>query len=160
VPEHIGNAGNTAMALVERIMLSLITRNKPDIEPDGFSEGLELKHHEQTHGIKQTQPRGTFQRQYADRDSEPVPAAVTKVHSDSDIVQPAPAVSMPLATRPRKGKNEASQSKPLSAEGLAEREPGSVPQINAQEVADRVYRLMQHDLILEKELPNRGDKLW
>jgi len=160
VPEHIGNAGNTAMALVERIMRSLTNRNKPDIEPEGYDEGLELQHHKLTHGLKRTQPRRLVQRRYADRYSKSVPVAVTRTHSDTSIVLPAPAVSMPLTTRPRKGKSEARGSEPLSAAGLAEKSPESVPQINTQEIADRVYCLMRHDLILGKEIPDWGDKLW
>jgi hypothetical protein len=160
VPEHIGNAGNTAMALVERVMRSLGTRNEPDIEPGGFIEGLELPYHEATRGTNQTQSRGSVQRRSADRASNPAPAVVTRTNSGSGIILPAPAVTMPLASRPRKGSNEVGTSEPITAESVAGKRPESVPQINANEVADKVYHLMQRDLILERERPNWGNKLW
>ena len=160
MPEHIGNAGSTATALVERIMRSLVTRNEPDKEPGGYDGGTELPYHGATRGIHQIGSRESVQRRLSAGDSDPVPAIETRAHSESGIIMPAPAVTMPLAARQRRGRNEVRASETTTVESSAEERPESGPQIDTGEVADRVYRLMRHDLILEKEQSNWGNKLW
>jgi hypothetical protein len=160
MPEHIGNAGNTATALVERIMRSLVTPNEPDIEPGGYDGEPELSYLGATQGMNQIQSRESVQRRFASQYPKPVPAIETRTNSASDIILPAPAVTMPLAARPRRGRNEVRASETTTAESSAEERPGSGPQIDAGEIADRVYRLMRHDLILGKELPDWGNKPW
>lgn len=77
--------------------------------------------------------------------------SLTRAHSHAGMVLPAPAKNKTL-TKNQGGKEErAKASEQLAAKALAEKRPESIPRINAGEIADRVYRLMQHDLILERQ---------
>ena len=46
---------------------------------------------------------------------------------------------------------QAKANEQLIQSETSDNEPRSQPQVNLEEVADKVYRLMQHDLILERE---------
>lgn len=115
------------------------------------TEGLGLLAHELTHVIQQTKPQRLPQYKLASRDPSPVPAALTRTHSCAGIVLPAPAENTPLTTNPEEREVKAQASEQLAAESLAEKRSESASRINVGGVADRVYRLMQHDLILERE---------
>jgi len=115
------------------------------------TEGLGLLTHELTHVIQQTQPhrlpRGNFEGDF----SQPVPAAPPGGHSATEMVLLAPPKSSPLTTNPQQREAQAQANEQLVAEGLADNEAKSPPQIDPEEVAGKVYHLMRNDLILERE---------
>lgn len=113
------------------------------------TEGLGLLAHELTHVTQQTQPQRL--PQVANRGYSPVPAALTRTPSDAGMVLPAPAEDTPLTTSPVRRKAPARASKPLGAEGSAGKRSEPASGIDVEKLADRVYRLMQHDLNLERE---------
>ncbi len=63
----------------------------------------------------------------------------------------APAKSMPASTNQQLREVLVQASEKAVAEGSASKEAKSPSQINHKEVADKIYHLMQHDLILERE---------
>lgn len=169
MPEHIGNTGISAVAWAGRIMRSLTVQAKRGEELGKFTErrhflsdprqnldaanteGQELLAHELNHIIQQTQPRRLPQRRLPNLDPVPVPVALTRTHPDAGRVLPAPAENTP-ATHAQGGVVQAkAEVQPSAAEGLAEKGSKSPPHGNAGEIADRVYRLMQRDLNLERE---------
>ena len=120
------------------------------------TEGLGLLAHELTHTIQQTRLHQLPQGQLANPVASSVPAALPKSHSGTEMVLLAPARSVPLTTNPRQREAQAQVSEQLVARALAENEDESLSEINPEEVANKVYRLMQRDLVLERE---RGTKL-
>ena len=95
------------------------------------TDGLGLPPHEITYVTEQTQLQRLPQRRLANRDSSPAPAALMRTRSAEETILPAPAENTPP--------------------GSTEKRPELPPRRNVGEVADRVYHLMQHDLILERE---------
>jgi hypothetical protein len=74
-----------------------------------------------------------------------------RAHSRTDLVLLSPANS-----KKRKEKETLARAgEPLSTNALIEKYPEPIPQINAAEIADRIYRLMQHDLRVEKDRTTR-----
>ena len=122
--------------------------------------GLGLLAHELTHVIQQTQPcrrpqgsleaERNFPRQMANQDNSPVPVASAASHSDAEILA-APGKSSSLTTNPQLREAQAQSSERLVVETLSDNEPQSPPQKIPEEVANQVYRLMQYDLVLERE---------
>jgi len=168
VPEHIGNAGTRAKAWAERTVLFLSPQAERGKQLEKFAErrrpffdrgqprdvnthteGLGLLAHEPTHVIRQTQPQRL--PQIANRDYSPAPAALTRTPSDAVMVLPAPAENTPLTTSPVRSQAQAGASESPGTEGPAEKRAETASRIDVGEVADRVYRLMQRDLILERE---------
>jgi len=112
-------------------------------------EGLALLAHELTHVIQQTQPHRLPQGQVANPDT--VPAAPLRSRSNTEMVLLAPPKSPPLTSNPQPGEAQAQASEQLMEAALTDNKAKSIPQINPKEVANKVYRFMQHDLILERE---------
>ena len=111
------------------------------------TEGQGLLAHELNHIIQQTQPR-----RLPDLYHSPAPVALTRTHPDAGRILPAPAENIRPTTHAQGGVVQAKAEAQRSAdEGLAEKGSKSPPRRNVVEIADRVYRLMQHDLILERE---------
>ncbi len=108
-------------------------------------EGLGLLAHELTHAIQQTQPHRRPQRQSANREESTVSA--TPVLSAS-------RQGPPTSASPQQEEAQAQASEQQVVEGLRN-ETESPPQVNPREVADKVYRLMQYDLVLERERATR-----
>ena len=111
------------------------------------TKGLGLLAPDLAHLVQQTQPQSRF----ANRDSSPVRAALTRTHSDAAMILPAPAENTPLTLDLQRGEVKGKASEQLAAEGSVEKRSKSPPRIDAGEVADRVHRLMRYDLVLEKE---------
>ena len=89
--------------------------------------------------------------QTANRGSRPASAVLTRTHSDAGMVLPAPAENTPLTVNTRRREGQDQPSVQVSAGGLTETGLESIPDIDVGEVANRVYRLMQHELTLDRE---------
>lgn len=126
------------------------------------SAGQGLLAHELTHAIQQTRPRqlepirsesaskfygGTVSRQAHSRQGAPS-------EGYPEMVLLAPAQSSALATGPTEREAQARANERLAAEALTS-EAESPPRISAEEIADRVYQLMQTELVLERERAGR-----
>ena len=126
MPEQIGNAGNMAMAWAGRIMLSLPV-------------------------VPQTQPRGLSKRRVANRNLSPAPATISRAYSDIPMVLPAPADNISLPANIPRREIQARNRVLLAAQDSGKNGDESYPRINLAKIADKVYRLMRSDLILERE---------
>ena len=115
------------------------------------AEGLGLLAHELTHTIQQTRPHQLPQGQMANPDSSSVSAAPPRGHSGSEMVLLASPKSAPLTANRQQREAQAQASEQLVARALAENEDELPSEINPEEVANKVYRLMQRDLVLERE---------
>ena len=149
--QHIGNAGTGAMAWVRYIMPSLIPRIKQSEEPEKFTERARLLSHGLTYVNQQDQSQRPPQQKLATQDSSQSPAALTRSHTDVEMVLTAPAQKTIMTSQIERKEAQAHASEQLAAKGLAEKRFESAHHIDTGEVADRVYRLMQYDLILERE---------
>ncbi len=114
-------------------------------------EGLGLLAHELTHAIQQTRPHRLPQIQMATEDTISAPAAPPGSHPGPEMVLLAPARGAPLTANAQLREAQAQANEQIVAEGLADKKTSSPPQINPEEVANKVYRLMQYDLVLERE---------
>jgi len=114
-------------------------------------EGLGLLAHELTHVIQQSQPHQLLQGQTADRDTSAASAAPLEGHPEMVLL--ALHQSSPT-TNPQQREAQAQTNEQLVKEGL-DNKPKSPSQINPEEVANKVYRLMQYDLLLERERATR-----
>ncbi len=72
-------------------------------------------------------------------------------HSDVEMVLLASPKSSPLTTNPQLREAQAQANEQLVVEGLADNTAKSPHQINPEEVANKVYRLMQYELVLERD---------
>ena len=115
------------------------------------TEGLGLLAHELTHVIQQTQPHRLPQAQAANQESASVPAAPSGGHSDVEMVLLAPQQNSPLTANSPQREVQAQANEQLVAEGFADNQEKLPPQINPEEVASKVYRLMQYNLVIERE---------
>jgi len=114
-------------------------------------EGLGLLAHELTHAIQQTQPHELPQGEMVNQDNSPVRVASAASHSDTEMVLLAPAKSSLLTVNLQLREAQAQSSERLVVEALSDNEPQSPVEINPEEVANEVYRLMRNDLVLERE---------
>jgi hypothetical protein len=76
--------------------------------------------------------------------------SLARAHSRSGSVLPAPAENKTMTEKQKEKEVQTKAGEQLLANALAEKGPESMPRINVMEIADRVYRLMQHDLIRER----------
>jgi len=126
------------------------------------SEGRGLLAHELTHAIQQTRPRqlepvrsdsaGKLHPETVSHKTKPGPVAPSEGYPEMVLL--APAQGSASATSPPEREAQAQASERLAAEALTN-EAESPPRINAEEIADRVYQLMQSDLVLERERAGR-----
>jgi hypothetical protein len=77
-----------------------------------------------------------------------------KLEGFVEMVLVASPQSSALATNPPPREAQAQANERLIREGLGKKSK-SPPKINCEEVADKVYRLMQCDLVLERERATR-----
>ncbi|MFC1872089.1 DUF4157 domain-containing protein [Chloroflexota bacterium] len=105
------------------------------------AEGQNLLAHELTHVVQQTQPR--------QRPQSRGPDISPGDRSQIGMVYLAPS----QAGREQREAQAQATEQTVDRTSDSREEPGST--VNRQEVADRVYRLMQHDLILERERSTR-----
>ena len=151
MPEHIGIAGTRAMAWVRRVMLPFRTQTRQREGMEKFTERVSRLSHRITHANQQAQSRRLPQHQVANQDSSPAPAALPRKYADAMMLLPAPAQNTQLTTHTQRREAQAHASEQVAVRGLAEKRYESAPRIDVGEVADRIYRLMQHDLTLERE---------
>ena len=170
MPEHIGNACNRAKAWTERIMLPLAPQSergnklekfierrrilfnqRPSLDLSTHTEGLELLHHELNDIVHRIQPRQLYKNQPENRDSSSVPPIMEENHPDDGMILPAPAKNTSLDANVQRRELQVGDSIRPAVEDLKKIKPESSPRINVGKVADKVYRLMRNDLILERE---------
>jgi hypothetical protein len=123
---------------------------------DSTREGLGLLAHELTHVIQQTRPNKMPQRQTVHRGNDLSPAIVPPPasHSDGEMVLLAPARSSPQGTASLQREARARASEQLVTKG-SDDQTKAPSEINCEEVANKVYRLMRYDLVLEQERVGR-----
>ena len=170
MPEHIGKASNRAKAWTERIMLPLAPQSergkklekfierrrilfdqRPSLDLSAHTEGLEQLHHELNDIVHRTQPQQLYKNQPVNRESSSVPPIMEENHPDAGMILPAPAKNTSLDANVQRRELQARDSIQLAAEDSEKIKPESSPRINVGKVADKVYRLMRNDLILERE---------
>lgn len=146
--EHIGSAGTEAMAWAERNIVSFNLQAKRGESIEKITQRLRpLFAVGQRLDVSTRRQMETFR----------APASLARTHSHAGAVLPAPAKNRTLTKDQESKEERAKVSEQRAAKTLAEKGSESIPQIKASEIADRVYRLMQHDLILERErLPKLG----
>jgi len=121
-------------------------------------KGLGLLAHELTHAIQQTEPRRLPQGETAGRNTGSAPAALPSGHSDIGMVLLAPTGNASSTGNPQQREAQAQAIEQQVTEGLDNKDKSS-PEINYDAVTDRVYRLMQSDLRVERErAPKLGGK--
>lgn len=112
-------------------------------------EGLGLLAHELTHVIQQTQPHRLPQRQVVDWEDGSIPAS-SRGHPDVEMILLAPARGSSATINPQPGEGQAQANEQLVTQALADSNSKSA-KIDTEAIADRVYCLMQNDLVLERE---------
>jgi len=112
--------------------------------------GLGLLAHELTHVIQQTRPHQMPQSEVANHETGPAPIVPPGGHSN---IQAALLASFPSSPAPnlQRSETQAQANEQLVAAGTAGSEARTPPEINREEVANKVYHLMQRDLALERE---------
>lgn len=120
------------------------------------SEGRGLLAHELTHAIQQTQPRqlepvrpdsaGKFHTETVSHKTKPGLVAPSEGYPEMVLLARAES----SATSPSEREAQAQANERLAAEVLIN-EAESSPRIDAEEIAERVYQLMQSELVLERE---------
>ena len=118
-------------------------------------EGLGLLAHELTHAIQQIHSYRLPQGETANQDTNLALASPPGSNYGAGMVLLAPAKGAALTTNSQQREAQAQANEQLVTEGLADNKPKSTPQINPEEVASKVYRLMQYDLVLERERATR-----
>ena len=118
-------------------------------------EGLGMLAHELTHVIQQNRPHHLTQRQVAHQEDGAVSAKLLSDASDAKMALLASVQRSPLPAGQRLGEFRAQANGQPEQMVFSDDEPGSQPQVNIGQVADMVYRLMQRDLILERERATR-----
>ena len=122
-------------------------------------EGQGLLAHELTHVIQQTQPHRLSQGRLETDEDFTLPTAnqatssvkaPPESHPDAEMVWLAPPKSPAPTTSPQQREAQAQANEQLVADSLDNKTESS-PQINLEEVTNKVYRLIQHDLVLERE---------
>ena len=83
------------------------------------------------------------------------PEALLKSRPGTEMVLLASADNVPLTTSQQSREAQAKTNKQLATEALTGNAPKSPAKLDPEVIADRVYRLMQHDLILERERVTR-----
>ena len=124
------------------------------------TEGKGLLAHELTHVIQQTQPHRLpqgnletdedFISSRANQATSSVKAEPSGNHTGTDMVLLAPSKNPAPTTSPQQEEAQAQANERLITDSL-DNKTGTSPQINLEEVANKVYRLIQHDLVLERE---------
>jgi hypothetical protein len=82
-------------------------------------------------------------------------ASLARAHSQAGSVLPAPAKDKILTKKQEEKERRAEASGPRLAGASVEKSPESIPRINTREIADKVYQLMQRDLIVERDRTTR-----
>ncbi len=78
-----------------------------------------------------------------------IPSA--RAYSRYAAIPLAPARNQVLTRKGEDGEIQAKADEPTRAGASAEESPESTEQMDSEEIAERVYRLMQRDLLVEKD---------
>jgi hypothetical protein len=113
------------------------------------AQGLGLLAHELTHVVQQTRPQKLPQDGAANHKYSSEPSAQSNIGPNARMAFLAP--TGPATSSPHLGEAQAQTSEQLMTKALADTKPQSPPEINHLEIADKVYHLMQNDLVLERE---------
>ena len=172
--ELIGNASVRVMAWAERI-LSLNHQAEIVSRPIGIRdsvftgefyghrqnpdtltvEGRGRLAHEPSHVIQQAHLQQLPQRRSANLYSSPTPARLIRSHLDAGAIMPAPDQKPALTTKSPSRVAKGQKGEKLATKISTEKRPESTPHIDIGKVADRVYHLMRHNLVLERERATR-----
>jgi hypothetical protein len=173
--ESIGNASMRTMAWAEHTILFLNplaekVSHRPGMQAFTFkddvsdphqnlnaptTEGLGRLPNELPHVTRQTHIQQLPHCRLANRDPDSMSAAFTKSRPGNRTILPAPARNTNLTTRLQGRKTEDQASDKVATKISPGKRSESTPYIDVGEVADRVYHLMRHDLILERERTTR-----
>ena len=165
--QYIGSTG--VMAWVKRItspghniqkareLKSYTDKESVSGSPENMvrSEGPGLPAHELTHVRRQTRPQNTSQVQIVNRKDEPESAR--SVSPGYGAVNPSTVAvqSLPVPASGRENRIQASSDEQVTERPSSDSEAEEQPQVDVRKVADKVYRLMQRDLVLENERATR-----
>ena len=173
--ESIGNAGTRAIAWAERtvrFLSPLAEKASRRLGTRTFSFKYEVSSphqnlntptteepgqlaHELPYFTRQTHIQQLPYRRSANRDPGSKSVAFTESHTINRTILPAPAQNTNLTTELQDIKSQNRTSKKVVTKVLPEKRSESTPCIDVGEVADRVYHLMRHDLVLERERSTR-----
>ena len=160
---HIGNAANMALRWAGHLLISRSLHaerakklgkftEEPRLLPEpGQHLDLSTRRQVGTSISRQAQLQRLPKHRLAKRDTNPEPEVLARVHSNTIAVPPAPAENTSTNINLLRRKAQARASEQLARKALTEKKPESSPITNIEDVADRIYRLMQRDVILEKE---------
>ena len=173
--ESIGNAGTRAIAWAERTVrfispLAEKASRRPGTqtftikdEVSGPNQNLNAPTTEESGQLAHESPDFTRQthiqqlpyRQLANQDPDSKSVAITENHTVNRTILPAPAQNTNLTTELQDIKSQDKKSNKVAAKATPEKRSESTPCTDIGEVADRVYHLMRHDLVLERERTTR-----
>ncbi|UCH43017.1 MAG: DUF4157 domain-containing protein [Dehalococcoidales bacterium] len=120
----------------------------PDRDLDTSTrEGLKLMAHELTHAVQQTQPQKLSPGQTLQREGRPL--TVTPEYTNNNmVIQTSPG------ERPSAGTQTTASGEGVTGSSDSNQSQSS-SEIDRYKVADRVYHLMQRDLVIERERVTR-----
>ena len=130
---------------------SFSLRKNVDVET---SEGLDSPAQEQIHITQQLQPQKPPHYREANRDSGLIPPAYTKTSHHVWEAIPASGKTTAMSTNIQRQKGPAEGTEPASTQVPTQNRSESHPLKNVDAIADKVYRFMQRDLVLERERAN------
>ena len=127
-----------------------ISGSRPGINTGG-SEGPGLPAHEISHVNEQTRPPQVSQVQMVNRKVEPESARSVPSDTDADRSLITSVHSLPVPEGRQESKIQTSSNEQVTGRASPDSRADTQPEVDLKEVADKVYRLMQHDLIVERE---------
>jgi len=150
VPEYIGKAGNRAKAWTEKLKLPLAPRQER-VKDAGIDRVLRRIADGQYGDMPLVKAGKLPQRQPADEKVSPAAAGPAGIQTDAGLmIQPRIGQLTAAGDRPRvEERADTGERQPVRSAG--DSESGQPPQIEIGKIADRVYKLMQRDLMLERE---------
>jgi hypothetical protein len=113
------------------------------------AEGWGLLAHELTHVVQQTRPQELSQDGLINNIPNPGRGTKPDTNSKSQMAFLAPTAQK--TTNPSLGEEQAQANEQLATQVYFGNGSRSPPEISYVTVADKVYRMMQHDLLLERE---------
>jgi hypothetical protein len=160
---YIGGASMRAMAWAERTALSLNPQAERVARGPAMRTLTQTGDFSELHQNLNTSSTGVWgvlsydlpYRQPANRYPRSMSAPSIENHPDDRTILPAPAqnTNTPYDLQGRKAQGRTGDKR--TAKILSGKSSETNPYINVGKVADRVYNLMQHDLILERERTTR-----
>jgi hypothetical protein len=124
------------------------TRQKLDSIKDGRPA---LPVNEMTHIIRQNRPSQISGAQVLNLKDGPELTRRVSSYSSTEMAYLTPVKDSSVPTSQQESEVQAEVNKRLIQKASSDDKPQSQPKVNIQVVADKIYRLMQHDLILERE---------